>query len=155
MSVSESASSPAGPADGARADAQPGWSRADKIGAWVLLLTALSAVAVWLVVPEFRKWVHLDMHTPTTETNSQQERFYISGTVVDTENRAVPQALVSVSGRTESYVTEDNGNFRLEFSAKRAEIGDLRIRVTKDGFKVYDASVIPPVEDLIIQLRKR
>ncbi len=78
----------------------------------------------------------------------------IAGTVVDqSTNQAVGQAVLSVVGRTEKYVTEDNGNFRLELQLPVAD-GRVRIHATKNGYIPYDATVTPPTESLIVPLRK-
>ncbi len=79
----------------------------------------------------------------------------IAGTVVDQEtNRAVGQASISIVGRTESYFTEDNGNFRIEVRGKLPENGRARIHVTKAGYAPYDETISPPAENLVIPLRR-
>jgi hypothetical protein len=60
-------------------------------------------------------------YSKRTEDHISKGGFYVSS-MVDMENRAVSQALVSVSGRTESYITEDNGNSRLEFTANQRDL---------------------------------
>lgn len=82
------------------------------------------------------------------------DHFVIAGTVVDNgSNQAVPQAAISVSGRTETYITEDNGNFRFEI--RGLSPGErVRIHVTKDGYRPFDEAVTPSAENLVIPLRK-
>jgi len=78
----------------------------------------------------------------------------IAGTVVDeTTNGAVGQATLSLSGRTETYVTEDDGNFRIELR-NFPEHGRTRIHVAKNGYRPYDVVISPPVESLIIPLKR-
>jgi hypothetical protein len=36
------------------------WPRGDKIGLITLIAAILATIAAWVVVPEFRKWTHLD-----------------------------------------------------------------------------------------------
>lgn len=108
------------------------------------LIPAIAAIVIALI--QFHPWWG----------NPTPKEFHIAGTVVDSENnKPIPQALVSVSGRTESYVTEDNGNFRMNFKLNASEISNLRIRVTKGGYQPYDSSVTPPIDDLIIQLQRQ
>jgi len=132
------------------------WSRGEKIAAWTLVLTILAVIAGWLVVPELRRWLRLDIYPiAMPEGDRQQEGLYVAGTVVDIQtNQPVPQAQITVAGRPESYVSEDNGNFRLDFTPK-SSIGHVRIRVAKKGYRTYDASVTPPLNDLIVQLQKQ
>jgi|HubBroStandDraft_5_1064220.scaffolds.fasta_scaffold177975_3 hypothetical protein len=79
----------------------------------------------------------------------------IAGTVVDQKtNQAIGQANLSVVGRSESYVSEDNGNFRIQLHAPELEGGRIiRIHVAKPGYAPYDGTVSPPSENLIIPLR--
>jgi len=79
----------------------------------------------------------------------------IAGTVVDeATNQAVGQAVVSIVGRTETYVTEDNGNFRIELHDALPEDGRVRLHVTKSGYAPYDKTVTPPNESLIVPLKR-
>ena len=78
----------------------------------------------------------------------------VAGTVVDqTTNRAIGQATISIVGRAETYVTEDNGNFRIELQANIPKDGLVRIHVVKTGYVPYDGTTTP-TETLIVQLRK-
>ena len=78
----------------------------------------------------------------------------ISGIVVDQiTNEGIGHASIALAGRTETYVTEDTGNFRIDLPAETK--GRIRLRVSKDGFATLDRSVEPPVENLVLQLRKQ
>ena len=78
----------------------------------------------------------------------------IAGTVVDSDsNRPIAQATVSISGRSDTYTTEDNGNFRLEIRGLSAD-DVVRLHVSKDGYRTYDHSVSPPLENFIVQLAR-
>ncbi len=84
-----------------------------------------------------------------------QVNLHIAGTVVDADtNVGIGQAQIILSGRTEAYVTEDNGNFRIDITGSEDEARRLRVRVNKRGYKPYDQSVIPPLDSLIVQLQK-
>jgi hypothetical protein len=87
--------------------------------------------------------------SPTSRTS-----FTIAGTVVDqTTNRGVGQANISIVGRAEKDVTEDNGNFRVELEAPIPKDGIVRIHVVKAGYMPYDGTTAP-TGTLIIQLRE-
>jgi Carboxypeptidase regulatory-like domain len=79
----------------------------------------------------------------------------IAGTVVDqVSNLGIGQATVSLSGRTETAVTVDNGNFRIELRPLPSDDQRIRIHVTKDGYRPADETVTPTAENLIITLKK-
>lgn len=78
----------------------------------------------------------------------------IAGAVVDqATNQGIGQATISIVGRAETFVTEDNGNFRIELRANLPTNGTVRIHVAKPGYLQYDGTTAP-TETLIIQLRK-
>lgn len=78
----------------------------------------------------------------------------IAGIVVERDtNRGVGQATIVVAGRTEEYVTEDTGNFRIEFPGDAPK--RLRLHITKSGFQPLDTSIERPAENLIFQLHKQ
>lgn len=110
----------------------------------------LALVAAWLVVPEFRKWTGLDK----TEVSNQLEKKSISGIVVDRDtNQGIGQASINLVGRTEQYTTEDSGNFRIDLPSDSPV--RVRLRVSKSGFQPLDTSVEPPVDNLVLTLRKQ
>ena len=79
----------------------------------------------------------------------------IAGTVVDqVSNLGIGQATISLAGRTETYLTEDNGNFRIELRRLPSDDQHIRVHVTKDGYRPADETVTPTAENLIIQLKK-
>src|ERR1700719_2623020 len=66
-----------------------------------------------------------------------QTTLVVAGTVVDqATNRGVGQAVLSIAGRAETYVTEDNGNFRLDIRGT-LEGGRARLHVAKQGYAPY------------------
>ena len=77
----------------------------------------------------------------------------IAGMVVEqSTNRGIGQATILLAGRTEEYVTEDSGNFRIQLQASAPN--RVRLHVTKVGFQPLDITV-EPQENLILQLRKQ
>ncbi len=78
----------------------------------------------------------------------------IAGIVVDQDtNEAIGQVTITVAGRTDEYLTEDSGNFRMVL---HGEVPNrLRIHVRKPGFRPLDTSVEPPAENLVWQLHKQ
>jgi CarboxypepD_reg-like domain len=79
----------------------------------------------------------------------------IAGTVVDqATNEAIGQAVLSIVGRTEMDVTNDNGNFRIHLHETPSQNGTARLHVAKSGYAPYDATVQPPTEGLIVQLKR-
>ena len=83
----------------------------------------------------------------------QNSKFVLAGMVVEqASNRGISQATIVLAGRTEQYVTEDSGNFRIELQGDAPD--RLRLHVTKVGFQPLDISVAPQ-ENLILPLRKQ
>jgi hypothetical protein len=90
---------------------------------------------------------------PSLRGDRKTENF-LAGIVVDRDtNRGIGQATIVVAGRTEEYVTEDSGNFRIELKGDAPR--RVRLHVSKAGFEPLDESVEPPVENLVLQLRKQ
>jgi hypothetical protein len=117
------------------------WTRPEKWG----LIVAVVAILISLILPEIRRMLGLDKSAPEE---------FIAGIVIDENtHQAVGQATLTIDGRTEEYVTEDNGNFRIDFH------GDVpnrvRLHVTRRGFQPLDTSVEPPAENLVLQLHKQ
>jgi len=112
----------------------------------VAVVAALSAVAVaWI---QFRRPSVGGSVAPT----QPGERYYIGGRVIDgVRNVPIAHAEISLAGRTEVYVTEDNGNFRIAIDRRTLDShGAVRLYVSKAGYRLVDMSVSPPVENLII-----
>ena len=84
---------------------------------------------------------------------SQGSNSVIAGIVVEQDtNRGIGQATIVVAGRTEQYITEDSGNFRIDLRSQAPK--RLRLHVSKSGFQPLDISV-EPEENLVLQLRKQ
>jgi hypothetical protein len=87
-------------------------------------------------------------------SSSKSDSLLVTGIVVEEgNNRAVPQALVSIVGRTEQSTTRDNGNFRLVLPSDSPEI--VTLRVAKSGYQQHEEDAHVPVEGLTLQIRKR
>lgn len=126
------------------------WSRNYRIAIITLGVAALSLIAVWLVVPEFRKLIGLDRPKAQNQVGNPS----ISGIVVDRDtNQGIGQASITLVGRTEQYVSEDSGNFRIDLPSDVPR--RLRIRVSKNGFQPLDTSVEPPADNLVLPLRRQ
>lgn len=77
----------------------------------------------------------------------------IAGIVVDrATSQGLGQARINVVGQNQEYVTEDNGNFRIQL--RLSVPGRVRLLVNKEGFHQLDATVQVPAENLILQLRQ-
>jgi hypothetical protein len=110
------------------------------------LIPVIGAIAVALISHPWRKDVQ-----PPKETNKMQ--YFLSGAIVDaSSNNSIPQAEITIVGRNEQYVSENNGNFRLPF---KDSIGHVRIRVTRKDYLPYDKSYDLPSSDIIIQLKHK
>lgn len=78
----------------------------------------------------------------------------IAGRVVDQRtNLGIGQASISIVGRTETDVTEDNGNFRINLQPPVPKNGTVRIHAVKTGYAPSDETTTA-TETLIIQLRQ-
>ena len=111
-----------------------------------ILAAVISAIAIIVaaILPSFLN------HKAGTVTTDMA----IAGMIVDQgTNQAIGQATITVAGRADEYLTEDNGNFRIVLHGEAAE--RLRIHVSKPGFRPLDISVEPPAENLVWQLRKQ
>lgn len=112
-----------------------------------IIAAVITAVAVIIAPFITAPWWH--------DVLTRSQRLVIAGAVVDQDtNRGIGQAAISLAGRTDTYVTEDNGNFRIELNGQSAENQRVRIHVTKDGYQPADEGVTPTAENLIIQLKK-
>jgi len=135
---------------GAQTEPEEGSDRNVRIAVATFIVSVLALVAVWLVVPEFRKWSGLDKAKVEDQLN---EKGTISGIVVDRDtNQGIGQASITVVGRTEQYVTEDSGNFKFEVAPDPPR--RVRLRVSKIGFQLLDITVEPPVDNLVLSLHK-
>lgn len=83
----------------------------------------------------------------------QNARPVVAGMVVEqATNRGISQATIILAGRTEQYITEDSGNFRIELQSDAPN--RIRLHVTKAGFQPLDITV-EPQENLVLPMRKQ
>jgi hypothetical protein len=76
----------------------------------------------------------------------------VAGTAVDQmTNAGVADVRISIPAQGLSVTSEDNGNFRIVFPRKPAD--RVRLSARKRGYEEVDESVMPPVHDLILQMR--
>jgi TIR domain-containing protein len=130
------------------------------VGYWITLLTVLLGIIGTTFTlgfkagqtPEFARFFGGKELPPAVV---QSRPLVVAGTVVDQSTKlGVGQATISLAGRTETYVTEDNGNFRIELRGQSGDNQRVRIHATKDGYQAADESATPTAENLIIQLKK-
>ncbi|GEM_PF-3479275 len=89
-----------------------------------------------------------------SSSSGPKAEWTIAGTVVDqVTNRGVGQASVTIVGRAETCVTEDNGNFRIKLQGDTPKSGVVRIHVAKRDYIPFDGTTTP-TETFVIQLRK-
>lgn len=80
----------------------------------------------------------------------------VSGTVVDSpSNDPIKLAQISLVGRSESAVSDDNGNFLLKLVGPGKGQVDLELRVTSDGYQAYDSHITAPSQPLLVPLHHR
>jgi hypothetical protein len=109
----------------------------------VACVVALGAIVV-AIIQVYPSW-----HRPSTPENVS-----ISGMIVDSiSNKGIPQASVSIVGRTEHSVTEDNGNFVISLLPDKSKL--VRLHVTKSGYLPLDQGIQAPADNLIFQLQKQ
>ncbi len=102
-----------------------------------LPLLVLSFGAAWIAVQK-------------TETKRD---LAIAGAIVDeSSNQPVGQALVTANDGSVTCLSEDNGNFVLNFKEGRSGAGRTRIHVSKAGYRDFDGTASWPSEGLEIQL---
>ena len=93
-------------------------------------------------------WWHSD------QSSVQKIDMTIASRVVDQKtNLGIGQASISIAGRAETDITEDNGNFRIRLQPPLPKDGTVRLHVVKAGYSPRDETTTT-TETLIIQLRQ-
>jgi CarboxypepD_reg-like domain len=111
----------------------------------ILILTVVGGLIIWAITRHFDKAM-----PPSAASN-----WIIAGVVADSKtNASLPRAEVSIPGRLEKNITDDNGNFRIELPEDFPASKTLRVRVAKAGYKTRDESVTVPSDDLYVLLEK-
>ncbi len=77
----------------------------------------------------------------------------VSGTVVESpSNDPIKLAQISLVGRPETAVSDDNGNFMLKIVGEGKGQLDLRLRVRHDNYEPYDSQISAPGPALLVPL---
>jgi hypothetical protein len=122
------------------------------------LLRTILFLAWSIAIVGIGSWTYLQLNARPVEQPRQSaapEPQVIAGTVVDETNAGVGQAQIAIAGQKEVFTSEDSGNFRIPLPPGSAPAKRLRISVAKRGYQPLDTSVLPPVENLILILRKK
>jgi len=59
---------------------------------------------------------------------------------------------ISLDGVSERYLSEDDGNFRLDLTGKVKASERARVRVAKSGYSTFDGTAEVPSEGFIVRL---
>jgi hypothetical protein len=116
-----------------------------------LIVTIIGSIAaIFVAIIQFQPWKQ-DSSPEKSNRLPQQ----IAGRVVDqTNNNPIKGAEITVTGRAESAISEDNGNFRISIpNLAQGEI--VRISTIKSGYITADRSTSIPAENLIILLKRK
>lgn len=85
--------------------------------------------------------------------NSSDGKIVLAGMVVDeSTNKPVPQVSLIFVGLSESYVTDDSGNFSVSFPSKEVPTKNVRTRIQMAGYRPYDKNLEVPSLNYILQL---
>lgn len=116
-----------------------------------LIVTVIGSIAaIFIAAIQFQPWKQ-DNSPEKSDRLPQQ----IAGRVVDqTNSNPIKGAEITITGRAESAISEDNGNFRI--SIKNLAQGEIvRISTIKSGYITADRSISTPAENLIILLKRK
>jgi hypothetical protein len=122
------------------------------------LLRTILFLAWSVAIVGIGSWTYLQLNARTPDRTPQSaapEALVIAGTVVDETNTGIGQAEIAVRGQKEVFTSEDSGNFRIALPPGSTPAQRLRLSVAKGGYQPLDTSVLPPVENLILILRKK
>lgn len=90
---------------------------------------------------------------PQLRNRTSEVPAVLAGNVVEQgTNQSVGQATITITGRAEQAVTDDNGGFRIDIPAGAPR--QLRLRISKPGFETRD-TVVAPAENLVLALHKQ
>jgi hypothetical protein len=116
------------------------------------IITGLITILAALIAA--KPWETTQHKEPFAIKPAQSRTVPVSGSVVDIDTHAlVPYANITFSGRTESYVTDANGNFHILLSNTEPD-AEVRLRVSKTGYQALEVAVTPPNENVELQLTK-
>jgi hypothetical protein len=119
-----------------------------RLAIWLLILLGTTGFFVATVNAS-----HSMSDSPTVSATTNT--LAVTGTTVDAiSNDSIKQAQITLVGRPESAVSDDNGNFRLELRTHGEAQADLRLRVTKVGYEPYDSQITAPANGFVVPLRR-
>jgi hypothetical protein len=123
------------------------------------LLRTILFLAWSIAIVGIGSWTYLQLSArpigQPPESAAAPEPQVIAGTVVDETNTGVGQAEIAIAGLKDVFTSEDSGNFRISLPPGQAPAQRVRLSVAKKGYQPLDTSVLPPVENLILMLRKK
>ena len=122
------------------------------------LLRTILLLAWSIAIVGIGSWTYLQLNARSVgqpQPSTAPEPLVIAGTVVDQKNTGVGQAEITVIGQKDVFTSEDSGNFRIVLQTGSGPVQRLRLSVAKSGYQPLDTSVLPPVENLILILRKK
>jgi hypothetical protein len=85
-------------------------------------------------------------------TQHRDPSLVLAGTIVNESGEPVGQATISLDGVSERYLSEDDGNFRLDLTGKVKASERARVRVAKSGYSTFDGTAEVPSEGFIVRL---
>jgi hypothetical protein len=93
---------------------------------------------------------------PWSKSNTKTKekiKYTLSGTIIDkSSSESINNAEINIVGRNEYYYSEENGNFHITLKDSSNEV---RVRVSKEGYDMYDKSFDVPQGSIIILLHKK
>jgi hypothetical protein len=90
--------------------------------------------------------------TPSAIPPQPDKPLVVAGRVIDSDTGdGVGHARISLSGRSETYVTDDNGNFRIQLGPP-IPTGAVRLLVKKKGCGPLDQVVPRSIDNLVLDL---
>lgn len=79
----------------------------------------------------------------------------IAGRVIDEKSNPVSRAEITITGRPERCVSEDNGNFTIDLNPPPAD-KQVRLLISKAGYDSVDQfALLPPANNLTILMKRR
>lgn len=96
--------------------------------------------------------LRLETTIPVPPPSPRPISLVVAGRVIDAAtSTGLSHANVSLAGRAESSLTDDNGNFRIRLTAPVSTEG-VRLQIKKAGCHTYDEMLRPPVENHMFEL---
>ncbi len=107
------------------------------------IITGFTTILAVLIAA--KPWETTKQNESSAIRPAQRKTVAVSGSVVDSDTHAlVPYANITFRGRTESYVTDANGNFHILLLNTEPDT-EVRLRVSKTGYEALEVAVTPPL----------